>query len=199
MDGVIEANDRGVIWLQLFTVSWMLVECSVALVAAEQARSSVLFAFGSDSFVELLSACVVLLQFLPGFPLSERDATRSAAFLLFALCAVIAASALLALIQRIPADTSVMGIAITSCALLVMPLVALMKRRKARALNNRALAADAVQSATCAYLAAVTLCSLATNAVFHVSWIDPVAALLVVPIVFNEGRKAWKGQPCGCC
>jgi divalent metal cation (Fe/Co/Zn/Cd) transporter len=177
----------------------MLVECSVSLVAARQANSSVLFAFGSDSFVELLSACVVLLQFLPWFPLSEGHATRSAAILLFILCGLILFTSLLALSHGVAADPSMLGIVITGCALVLMPLVASMKRTKARVTNNQALAADAVQSATCAYLAAITLCNLAANALFHIGWIDSVGALLAVPIVCIEARKAWKGKACGCC
>jgi hypothetical protein len=58
-------------------------------------------------------------------------------------------------------------------ALIVMPLLAWGKRRTAHATNNsHALAADAVQSATCAYLAVLTLAGLAINAAFHIHWID---------------------------
>ena len=196
---MIVAAARGVITLQVFTIAWMLVECSVSLTAAARVRSSVLFAFGSDSFVELLSACVVLLQFSPEFPISEDQAARAAAVLLFVLCGVVTAASLLALYHGTPADNSLLGILITSCALMLMPALAALKRRKARETGNRALAADAVQSATCAYLAAVTLCSLAANAWLHIFWIDSVAALLAVPIIFVEARRAWKGKTCGCC
>ena len=48
--------------------------------------------FGSDSLVEMLSATVVLLQFLPRFPLKKMYADRAAAALLFALAAVVCAS-----------------------------------------------------------------------------------------------------------
>jgi hypothetical protein len=61
------------------------------------------------------------------------------------------------------------------------------------------LAADAVQSATCAYLALIALAGLAINAAFHVAWFDSVAALVAVPILVKEGRSAWKGHACGCC
>ena len=57
--------------------------------------------------------------------------------------------------------------AITVAALFAMPLLAWLKRREARRTHHPALAADAVQSATCAYLAVITLAGLAINAVFH--------------------------------
>jgi hypothetical protein len=56
----------------------MLVECGLSLYAAAAAHSPVLLAFGSDSFVELLSAGVVLLQFLPRLSVSEGIAARQA-------------------------------------------------------------------------------------------------------------------------
>ena len=78
-------------------------------------------------------------------------------------------------------------------------MLARLKRRQARALDNRALAADAAQSATCAYLAAVTLAGLVAYAVWRVVWVDTAAALIAVPIIVVEGRRAWRGEGCGCC
>jgi divalent metal cation (Fe/Co/Zn/Cd) transporter len=174
----------------------MLVECAAALFAAARAHSVALLAFGSDSLIELLSAMVVLLQFVPRFPLKKTQAERAAAILLFLLAAVVVCIAALAW-QR-PVETSWLGIAVTALALLVMPVLARLKRRQARALDNRALAADATQSATCAYLAAVTLAGLAINAIWHVAWIDTVAALAAVPILIVEGRRTWRGEGCAC-
>ena len=190
---------RQVAWLQGITLTWMLVECSVALYAAIHARSPVLLAFGSDSFVELLSATVVLLQFIPAFSLSKAKASRYAGMLLFVLAGVVACISVGALITGVQAETSLLGIGITIAALCIMPVLARLKRRKAREINNRALAADAVQSATCAYLAAVTLCGLTIHAVFHIHWVDSVAALAAIPILIVEGRRALAGESCGCC
>jgi hypothetical protein len=66
-------------------------------------------------------------------------------------------------------------------------------------LGNVALAADAAQSTTCAYLALIALIGLAANALFHIAWFDAASALVAVPILLKEGRSAWKGQTCGCC
>ena len=51
------------------------------------------------------------------------------------------------------------------------------------------LAADAVQSATCAYLALITLTGLTANAVFHIPWVDSLAALVAVPILLMKGGR----------
>ena len=190
------ALPRQVAWLQWITLAWMTLECGASLWAAAQSHSAALLAFGSDSLVEMLSATVVLLQFLPRFPLKKTYADKSAAVLLFALAAVVVCIAWLG--RARPMETSCVGIGVTAMALVVMPVLAWMKRRQARRMNNRALAADATQSATCAYLAGVTLAGLAIYAVWHIRWVDTVAALVAVPLLIVEGRRAWRGDGCGC-
>jgi divalent metal cation (Fe/Co/Zn/Cd) transporter len=188
-----------VLWLQGVTLAWMLVECGVSLYAAAAAHSPAMAAFGSDSLVELLSAGVVLLQFVPWVALSERRAARAAGVLLFALALVVGVLAVGSLALRMRPETSRLGIGITIAALMVMPILAGLKRREARRSNNAALAADAVQSATCAYLAGIVLVGVGINAVFHVAWFDSAAALVALPLLVKEGRAAWNGRACGCC
>lgn len=188
-----------IVWLQIATLFWMLIEFGVALYAAVQARSAVLLAFGSDSFVELLSATLVLATLSPRVRISKERSSRWAGILLFVLAGVVALIALLSLLKRVDVETSRAGIGITFAALLIMPLFAWLKRRIARRTGNVALAADAVQSATCACLAAGTLASLAANVFFHLRWIDSLSALAVLPILVLEGRRALRGESCGCC
>ncbi len=188
-----------VLWLQGATLAWMLIECGISLYAAAAAHSPAMLAFGSDSLVELLSAAVVLLQY--GLPksISARNAARIAGVLLFVLALVVASAALLSLILHWSPETSYLGMMVTIAALVAMPILATLKRREARRTNNVALAADAVQSATCAYLALITLAGLASNAAFHIPWVDSLAALFAIPILLYEGRSAWQGRTCGCC
>jgi divalent metal cation (Fe/Co/Zn/Cd) transporter len=172
-----------VLWLQSITLVWMLVELGVSAYAAVTARSPAMMAFGSDSLVELLSAIVVLLQWTPKMPISERMAHRSAAALLFALALAVGIIALGSLALHLQPETSPAGIGITIAALVAMPVLATLKRREAQRSANPALAADAVQSATCAYIALITLAGLGLNATFHIPWFDSVAALMAIPIL----------------
>jgi divalent metal cation (Fe/Co/Zn/Cd) transporter len=149
--------------------------------------------------VELLSATVVLLQFVPAISLSKPRAARLAGILLFVLAGGVTVTSVVALIGGVEPDPSWLGIGVTVAALIAMPLLSGAKRRAARRLRNSALAADAVQSATCAYLAAITLFGLALNAAFYIPWIDPAAALVAVPIICLEGRRALRGEVCACC
>jgi divalent metal cation (Fe/Co/Zn/Cd) transporter len=192
-------RSRAVLWLQTVTLAWMLIECGVSLYAAASAHSPSLLAFGSDSFVELLSAAVVLLRYGAPKSISEQSTARIAGALLFVLAFVVASTAFLSLALHWRPETSYLGMMVTVAALAVMPILATLKRREARRSNNVALAADAVQSATCAYLALITLAGLVANAAFHIPWVDSVAALLAIPILLKEGWSAWKGHTCGCC
>jgi hypothetical protein len=192
-------SSSAIFWLQGITLIWMLVECVLSLYAAATARSPVMLAFGSDSFVELLSAGVVLLPFLPHVSVSDRKAARAAGVLLFALAAVVCVTAIGSLALRLQPETSRLGIGITVAALIVMPVLAKLKRSEARRSRNAALASDAVQSAACAYLAMIALAGLAMNSVFHIAWFDSLAALAAVPLLVKEGRAAWRDTVCGCC
>jgi divalent metal cation (Fe/Co/Zn/Cd) transporter len=194
-----QQRSHAVLWIQGVTLAWMLIECGASLYAAAAAHSPAMLAFGSDSLVELLSATLVLVQFSSPKIVSERNAGRIAAALLFLLALTVAATAVISLVLRFRPETSRLGMVITVAALVAMPILATLKRREARRTNNVALAADAVQSATCAYLALVTLTGLTANAVFHIPWVDSLAALVAVPILFHEGRLAWQGHACGCC
>ena len=188
-----------VVWLQTVTLAWMLVECGASLYAAATAHSAALLAFGSDSFVELLSAAVVLVQFSSPKSISERTAGRINGALLFVLAFTVACAASFSLALHRQPEPSLLGMLVTAAALVAMPILAGLKRKEARRINHVALAADAVQSATCAYLALITLAGLAANAAFHIPWVDSLAALVAIPILLHEGRLAWQGHACGCC
>ena len=188
-----------VYWLQGVTIAWMMAECGLSLWAAWKARSVALLTFGGDSLIELLSAAVVLMSVLPSFPLSRERAARWAGILLFGLAVAIALMAAMALVRGAQPEPSCLGIGVSAAALVVMPVLAWWKRRTAMGMGNAALAADAVQSATCAYLAAITLVSLAMNALLRIRWIDPVGALVALPVLIVEGRRAMRGDACTCC
>lgn len=193
------ASTRAVFWLFAVSFAWKFLELAVAAYAAISAHSPALLAFGSDTLVEVISATVVISQFLPGKPISERRAAQWAAALLMILVLVVAGAALGGFFFHLKPDTSRSGIAITAASLVVMPLLAYWKRHEAHRLGNPALAADAVQSVTCAYLALLTLLGLGAHALFGIAWFDDLAALLSLPLLLREARSAWRGRlGCSC-
>jgi len=194
---------RRVVRLQVVTLIWMTVEAAVALAAAAIARSPALLGFGGDSVIELFSAVVVLWRFRANSESAwtEQRAARIAGALLFVLAACVVVTAGLALGGYREPRPSLVGIILLVVAALGMPWLARQKRNLAARIGSASLKADAVESALCGYMAWIALAGLLVNAVFHKSWADPIAALVLVPLMFKEGWEAWqtsrhRGQCC---
>ena len=187
--------------IQAITIVWMSIEATASLSAALIARSPALLAFGGDSAIELLSAAVVLWRFRARAVQehAERRASRIAGILLFVLAAYVVAASALTLLGYSEPKPTYLGIAILIAAAAVMPWLAKEKRRLSSATGSTALRADSAQSALCAYLSLIALAGLGANAIWHVAWADPVAALVVTPLIVWEGREAIRGKACGCC
>jgi len=80
----------------------------------------------------------------------------------------------------------------------VMPLLARAKRRIAAGIRSGAMSADSRQADFCAYLSAILLAGLLLNALFGWWWADPMAGLVMVPIIAREGVESLKGKSCAC-
>ena len=194
------ATFRRIRQVQIVTIVWMSVEAAVSLFAAWRARSPALLAFGGDSAIELVSAVVVLRRFqVPvAHEQAESRAARIAGFLLFALAAYVVVASAVTLFGHSQPKQSYLGITVLIVAAVFMPWLAKEKRRLAALTGSAALKADAAESALCGYLSAIALVGLAVNAIWHVEWADPVAALCLVPFIVREGWEAMCGKACRC-
>jgi divalent metal cation (Fe/Co/Zn/Cd) transporter len=187
--------------IQALTIIWMSVEATVSLTAAWIAHSPALAAFGGDSAIELLSAVVVLWAFSRRVEKhhEETRAAKIAGVLLFTLSGYVTVVSVVALLGYSEPKSSYLGIAILIAAAAIMPWLAQQKRKLSAVTGSAALRADAAQSGLCAYLSVIALVGLATSAIWHVSWADPVAALAVTPLILWEGKEAIRGKSCNCC
>lgn len=186
--------------LEYFTIAWNLVEACIAGIAGLAAGSTALIGFGIDSLIESLSASVLLwrLSDAEAGQQRERTAQRLVACSFVLLASYIGLEALSDLRNREQPEGSVVGIALATVSLVVMPMLARAKRRVAAGLNSGALSADARQTDLCAYLSAILLIGLALNAAVGWWWADPVAAMAMLPIMLWEARRAWQGDTCKC-
>lgn len=177
----------------------MITEAALSLWAAWMAGSPALAAFGGDSAIELFSAVVVLWRFRTSASEgAEQSAARIAGGLLFALAAYVICASTMSLLRHSGTQTSYLGMAVLAVAALLMPWLAEEKRRLSALTESAALRADAAQSALCAYLAIIALIGLVVNAIWHLTWADPVAALAITLFILFEAREAIRGKPC-CC
>jgi divalent metal cation (Fe/Co/Zn/Cd) transporter len=103
-----------------------------------------------------------------------------------------------ALFYRERPEKSIPGIILAILSLVVMPLISRAKRKVAQGMGSAAMRADAKQTEFCAYLSAILLAGLLLNALWGWWWTDPLAALVMVPIIVKEGIGALKGKHCSC-
>jgi divalent metal cation (Fe/Co/Zn/Cd) transporter len=186
--------------LEYLTIGWNMVEAAVAIGAGVFARSTALLGFGIDSLIESLSGSVLLWRLRHGQKGEQREqkARKLVGISLLVLAAYIAFEAVEALIEQEPPAASYGGIVIAFLAVIVMPMLARAKRKVAASLESRAMHADSRQSDICGYLSAILLIGLGANALLGWWWADPVAGLVMVPIIVTEGIEALRGETCGC-
>jgi divalent metal cation (Fe/Co/Zn/Cd) transporter len=190
--------------LEYFTLAWNGFEAVVALVSGVLAGSIALMGFGLDSVIETASAGILLWRFRSDTDAemrerSERTARRLVGFCFLLLAAYVAVESLRALWSRAAPERSLPGILIAVAAVIVMPLLGRAKRRVAAQLGSDALHADSRQADFCAYLSAILLAGLLLHALLGWWWADPVAALVMAPIIAREGVQGLCGQACDDC
>ena len=187
--------------LEYATLGWNTVEATVSITAGILAGSVALIGFGADALIESVSGSVLLWRLRGGEVGESRE--RRALQLVGASFLVLAAYVLFdagrSLIEREPPAASTIGIVIATVSLIIMPVLARAKRRIAHRINSAALAADSRQTALCAYLSAILLVGLGLNHLFGWWWSDPLAALVMVPIIAREGVEALRGEHCSAC
>ena len=190
--------------LEYFTIAWNALEGLVAVVAGAIAGSISLVGFGIDSFIEVTSGTVLLWRMSVDADVERREPNERRALSVVGVCflllaAYIAYESALDLWSRRAPEHSIPGIVLACVALVVMPLLSRAKRKVGHALGSAAMHADAKQTEFCTYLSAILLLGLLANAFLGLWWADPVAALIMVPIIAKEGIEGLEGKACDEC
>ncbi len=186
--------------LEYLTIGWNSLEGLIAIGSGLLAGSIALVGFGVDSFIEVSSGAALLWRLHLDSPerreRAEQVALKVVGVSFLALAAYVAFDGVKSLVYREAPEASYVGIALATLSLAVMPLLARAKRRVAAEINSRALQADSRQTDICTYLSAILLGGLILNALFGWWWADPVAALVMTPIIVKEGVEALRGETC---
>jgi divalent metal cation (Fe/Co/Zn/Cd) transporter len=187
--------------LEYFTIVYNSLEGLIALVAGLLAGSIALVGFGFDSLIEVTSGTALLWRLHMDADESRRERIEAvtqrivgACFLL--LAAYVCYDSIKALIWREHPRESIPGIVLAIASVIVMPLLVRAKRKVARGIKSGALMADSKQTELCTYLSAILLAGLLLNALVGWWWADPVAALVMVPIIVKEGIEGLRGETC---
>ena len=187
--------------LEYFTIVYNCLEGLISIIAGLIAGSVSLIGFGIDSAIEVTSGAALLWRLSHEFNPERRESVERTTLRIVGLCFLALAvyilyDSLSILVMHDAPERSIPGIVLAAVSVVVMPLLARAKRQVAVNINSAAMQADSRQTDFCAYLSAILLCGLLLNALFGWWWADPIAALLMVPIIANEGIKALKGKSC---
>ena len=187
--------------LEYFTIAYNSLEGLIALVAGLMAGSIALVGFGFDSLIEVTSGSALLWRLHLDADEAWRERVeavtlRIVGVLFLLLAAYVSYDSIKSLIWRGRPRESIPGIVLAIASLIVMPLLVRAKRKVARGIKSGALMADSKQTELCTYLSAILLAGLLLNALVGWWWADPVAALIMVPIIVKEGIEGLRGETC---
>ncbi|OMB98612.1 hypothetical protein A5732_04840 [Mycobacterium colombiense] len=205
--GVASTRDTGWVraaraarWLAWASLLWMCAEGALGLWQGFATGSISLIGWALGSAVEGLASLIVVWRFTGSRTLSEtaeRQAQRGIAVSFWLIAPYIAAESVHNLLTGARPETSVIGIALTALALVVMPLLGWAKQQLGARLDSQATAGEGTQNYLCAAQAAAVLCTLAVLAVWPGGWwLDPVVGLGIAGLAFSEGIEAWRGRDC---
>ena len=178
------------------------LEAIASLMVGVLTGSVALVGFGFDSVIELASSGAAQWRLRADFDEGrrhrvERHTARIIGWCFVALALYVTWESGRSLVLRERPERSVAGIVILAISAVAMPMLSRAKRRVARALESRALEADATQSSLCAWLSAIALIGVALNASIGWWWADPIAALIMVPIIAKEGIEGVRAEASG--
>lgn len=183
------------------SLGWMTIEGVVGLIAGLDANALSVVVWAASSFVEGLASMIVIWRFTGSRTMSqssERTAQRLVAGSFLLLVPFFVYEAVHRLIVGSDTSSSVLGIAVTASAILLMPGVGWAKLRLGERLGSSATAGEGVQNLMCAVQAAAALIAL-IGASAGLSVIDPIAALFVAAIAAKESVELWQGEGDDCC
>jgi divalent metal cation (Fe/Co/Zn/Cd) transporter len=200
---------RGAAWLRAarqakllawVSLAWMSVEGFVGVLAGVQAHSLGVVTWAASSFVEALASLIVVWRFTGHrrrSDSSEARAQRWVAASFFLLAPYFVIEAIRKLINGGDTHTTVLAIALTVSAIMLMPLLGYAKLRLGKQLDSGATAGEGIQNIMCAVQAATALVAVA-GAGIGLRFLDPIAALAIAAVALKEGRDGWRGQD-SCC
>ena len=180
--------------LEYASMAWMTAEAVIAVTAGVLASSIALTGFGLDSVIEFAAAAIVVWQLRGEGEERETRGVQLIGVTFFVLALYLAIQGIRDLMTHARPGQSVAGLAVAGAAMVVMPLLAVAKRRTGRALGNRTLIADSAETAFCAFTSAATLVGVGLNTWLGWWWADPVAALVIAALAVKEGLEAWEHE-----
>ena len=193
--------------LEYFTIAWNVIAAITGFATGISAGSIALAGFGLDNAVAIAPTSVLLWRLRVAaderhgeFTYSQvaRRALFVAGVAYFLLSLYLLNESASRLSYQWKADVTVSGLVLAVLSVFILPLLALLKFRAATMLGRRIIRVNARKTLVCGYLSLILLVGLGCNAWLGWWWADPVAVLLMVPLIARKGWRAVeesKGTP----
>jgi len=195
------------LYLAIATIVWNFLEGLVSVFFGAESKSILLIAFGSDSFIEVLSACIVTWQIqneLKG--ISEEKSLRSERFgatlvsiLLMGLAVTATCGATYRLVMHQYPNTQLPALIISGVCLVGMYGLYIGKRKAAEIVQSATVMSDASCSLGCIHLSGVifigSLLFMTWQWIFGTDtlwFLSPVLTYFVAYSVGKEGYQIFK-------
>lgn len=195
-------------YLSLFTIAYNVVEGIVSMLLGYQDETLVLFGFGVDSFIEVISGIGIAIMILrirknPTSSKSKFEVTalRITGTAFYLLSAGLVIGIILNLITDNKPETTLWGIIISLVSILVMIWLVIAKKSIGKKLKSEPIIADANCTKICVYMSLVLLVSSMIYELTGFKYADVIGAAGLVYFSVTEGMEAFekaKGRLCDC-
>ena len=195
--------------LAVLTIIYNFAEGLISIWFGIADETLTLFAFGVDSYIEVISAVGVwhMLRRLRNAANDEdRDAFERRALRItggsfYALAVGLAFTATWNFYTGHKPDTTVWGIIVGTVSIVCMWLLVHFKKKVGVALNSNAILADTACSQVCMLLSLVLLMASIGYELTGIGALDSIGTIVIACLSVKEGREAFqkaKGMSC-CC
>ena len=195
--------------LALFTIVYNIVEGLVSTYFGFEDESLVLFGFGLDSFIEVISGLGIAHMVLRisnkpdrNQDQFEKTALRITGFAFYILVIGLVLSSTINIITGHKPVTTILGVVISVISILTMLALMTGKRNVGGKLHSEPILADANCTMVCLYMSVILLVSSGIYELTGIPYIDSIGTLGLAYFSFREGRecfeKARTGKYCAC-
>jgi len=174
-----------------------VIEGLVSIYFGLSDETLVLFGFGADSFVEVISGIGIfhMVMRMRSSDISRRDQFERTALKItgtafYLLTAGLVIGSAINIINDVQPDTTMAGIVISSISIATMYFLMTSKLKVGRAMNSDAIIADAMCTKTCLYLSIILLTSSGLYEFFGRVYFDILGSLVIAYFAFKEGKEA---------
>jgi len=195
-------------FLAVLTIIYNFAEGLISIWFGIADETLTLFAFGVDSYIEVISAVGVwhMLRRLRNAAddedrdAFERRALRITGASFYVLAVGLAVTATWNIYTGHEPDTTVWGIIVGAVSIVCMWLLVHYKKRTGNALNSKAILADAACSRVCMLLSIVLLLASVGYELTGIGILDSIGTLAIAWLSVNEGKEAFqKAKGLSCC